>query len=70
MNSRSANLDTELAFIMVVPSGDEVDDVRKLRRKLAEEVSHLWAHAVPWRGGERKVRVGTKAIVGLVGGML
>lgn len=55
---------------MVVPSGDEVDDVRRLRRKLAEEVSHLWAHAVSWRGGERKVRVGTKAIVGLVGGML
>jgi len=70
LNSRSANLDTELAFIMVVPSDDEVEDARVLRRKLAEEVSHLRAHAVPWRGEERKVRVGTKAIVGLVGGML
>lgn len=69
LNSRSANLDTELAFVMVVPSTD--DEVTKdLRNKLREEVAHLREHADTWKGGERKVRPGTKALVKLVGGML
>lgn len=41
-----------------------------LRQKLQEEIQGLHRWAVPWRGGERKIRCRTKAIVGLVGGML
>ncbi|OJA17034.1 hypothetical protein AZE42_03559 [Rhizopogon vesiculosus] len=63
LNSRSANLDTELSFVMVTSSDS-------LRQKLQEEIQALHRWAVPWRGGERKVRCRTKAIVGLVGGML
>jgi CDP-diacylglycerol--glycerol-3-phosphate 3-phosphatidyltransferase len=63
LNSRSANLDTELSFVMATSSDD-------LRRELQEEIQGLHRWAVPWRGGERKVRWRTKAIVALVGGML
>ncbi|EJD02180.1 CDP-diacylglycerol-glycerol-3-phosphate 3-phosphatidyltransferase [Fomitiporia mediterranea MF3/22] len=69
LNSRSANLDIELAFVMVVPSSDG-EDTRNLREQLREEVNGLRRHAVPWRGEERKVRPGTKALVKVVGGML
>ncbi|KAG1858071.1 hypothetical protein DFJ58DRAFT_877132, partial [Suillus subalutaceus] len=62
LNSRSANLDTELSFVMATSSDD-------LRQKLQEEIQGLHHWAVPWRGGERKVRWRTKAIVALVGGM-
>jgi CDP-diacylglycerol---glycerol-3-phosphate 3-phosphatidyltransferase len=63
LNSRSANLDTELSFVMATSTDG-------LRQKLQEEIQGLQRWAVPWRGGERKVRCRTKAIVGLVGGML
>ncbi|KAF7799599.1 hypothetical protein EIP86_010837 [Pleurotus ostreatoroseus] len=63
LNSRSANLDTELSFILATTSS-------KLRRRLAHEVEDLWSHAQAWRGMERRVRLGTKAIVAAVGGML
>ncbi|KLO07327.1 CDP-diacylglycerol-glycerol-3-phosphate 3-phosphatidyltransferase [Schizopora paradoxa] len=74
LNSRSANLDTELAFVMVLPesnSGDASgDDVMLLRRKLADEIAGLRQFAVPWEGAQRRVRAGTKVLVNLVGGML
>ncbi|KZP08715.1 hypothetical protein FIBSPDRAFT_938822 [Athelia psychrophila] len=63
LNSRSANLDTELSFMMMTTS--EV-----LRRKLHDEIQGLQQHAGPWTGGERRVPLTTKAIVGIVGGML
>ncbi|KZT23964.1 hypothetical protein NEOLEDRAFT_1068461 [Neolentinus lepideus HHB14362 ss-1] len=63
LNSRSANLDTELSFIMMSSSSG-------LRRQLHDEVEGLWRHARPWRGAERKVRFGTKMLVNVVGGML
>jgi CDP-diacylglycerol--glycerol-3-phosphate 3-phosphatidyltransferase len=63
LNSRSANLDTELSFVMATSSDD-------LRQELQEEIQGLHRWAVAWRGGERKVRWRTKAIVALVGGML
>ncbi|KAI0077108.1 hypothetical protein K474DRAFT_1771977 [Panus rudis PR-1116 ss-1] len=63
LNSRSANLDTELSFVLVTSSPT-------LRRQLAEEVEGLRMHTQPWRGGERKVRIGTKALVAVMGGML
>ncbi|KAI5122227.1 hypothetical protein M0805_002715 [Coniferiporia weirii] len=69
LNSRSANLDMELAFVMVIPSSED-EGVRDLRKQLGDEVRGLREHAVPWRGHERKVRSGTKALVELVGGML
>ena len=63
LNSRSANLDTELSFVLATSSAG-------LRRQLREEVDHLWEHARPWQGGGRPVRIGTKALVAVVGGML
>ncbi|TFK46642.1 hypothetical protein OE88DRAFT_1667261 [Heliocybe sulcata] len=63
LNSRSANLDTELSFIMMSSSPE-------LRRQLQQEVEGLWRHARPWQGAGRKVRLGTKALVNVVGGML
>ena len=41
-----------------------------LRRQLQAEQSAISAHAEPWKGAERRVRFGTKALVKLVGGML
>ena len=63
LNNRSANLDTELSFIMVTTS-------TTLRKRLGEELDGLRDHSQTWRGGERHVRKGTKFLVGLVGGML
>ncbi|EIW84762.1 hypothetical protein CONPUDRAFT_116933 [Coniophora puteana RWD-64-598 SS2] len=63
LNSRSAHLDTELSFVLATGSD-------ALRGRLREEVAGLKAHAGPWRGGERAVRARTRAIVGVVGGML
>ncbi|EGN95719.1 hypothetical protein SERLA73DRAFT_113405 [Serpula lacrymans var. lacrymans S7.3] len=63
LNSRSSHLDTELSFIMMTSS-------EALRHTLRQEVVGLRHWAVPWKGDERKVRWRTKAIVGLVGGML
>lgn len=67
LNSRSANLDTELAFVMVIADGENGHDLRK---RLAEEIANLRKHSEPWKGGERKVRFGTKLLVNFVGGML
>ncbi|KAH9952145.1 CDP-diacylglycerol-glycerol-3-phosphate 3-phosphatidyltransferase [Amylocystis lapponica] len=63
LNSRSANIDTELSFVLATTAPE-------LRTRLAEEVDALREHALPWRGGERRVRVGTRILVGAVGGML
>ena len=63
LNSRSANLDAELSFVLATTSPE-------LQKALADEVDGLHAHAHQWRGEERKVRVGTRVLTGLVGGML
>lgn len=67
LNSRSANLDTELSFVLATTNPT-------LQKKLAEEVDGLREHAHPWRGeynsDTRRVRLGTWALVGIVGGML
>ncbi|EIW60226.1 CDP-diacylglycerol--glycerol-3-phosphate 3-phosphatidyltransferase [Trametes versicolor FP-101664 SS1] len=67
LNSRSANLDTELSFVLATTSP-------VLRQRLGEEVDGLRAHARTWRGEdnseERRVRLGTRLLVGAVGGML
>ncbi|TBU50307.1 CDP-diacylglycerol-glycerol-3-phosphate 3-phosphatidyltransferase [Dichomitus squalens] len=68
LNSRSANLDTELSFVLATRSP-------ALRQRFAEEVEGLREHARPWRGQDdsdeaRRVRLGTRALVAFVGGML
>ncbi|KAG6336934.1 hypothetical protein ID866_2172 [Astraeus odoratus] len=63
LNSRSANLDTELSFVMLTSS-------QVLRTGLQQEVIGLWRHATPWKGAERKIRWRTKTIVGMINGML
>ncbi|KAG5637462.1 hypothetical protein H0H81_004479 [Sphagnurus paluster] len=73
LNSRSAHIDTELSFIMVVPSPPTpapVSGTVDIRRQLADEVSRIRAYAVEWKGAGRRVRFWTKLIVGLVKGML
>lgn len=69
LNSRSANLDTELAFVMLTPVSEN-EDVVRLRKDLDAEIQGLRTYAIPWKGEQRKVRMGTKALVALVGGML
>ena len=63
LNSRSANLDTELSFILLTSS-------ETLQKSLRDEVGNLWGCAMPWQGAERNVRWRTKTIVGMVDGML
>ena len=56
---------------MTVPESSEDKAAFALRQKLHDEVQNLKMFAVPWRGGSRHVRMGTKILVGLgVGGML
>lgn len=63
LSARSAELDVELSFALLT-------DAPVLRAHLSEEVRALWAHARPWEGANRKVRLGTKALVAMVGNML
>ncbi|KAI8989810.1 hypothetical protein BD414DRAFT_485242 [Trametes punicea] len=67
LNARSANLDTELSFVLATTSST-------LRQQLAKEVDGLRTHAQAWQGEsnseERRVRLGTRVLVGVVGGML
>jgi CDP-diacylglycerol--glycerol-3-phosphate 3-phosphatidyltransferase len=76
LNSRSAHLDTELSFLMLIPSEASGDHETKpspnlpLRKALAQEVDRIRSHTVHWKGEERKVRFTTKIIVWLVKGML
>ena len=71
LNSRSSNLDTELSFIMTVPENNGDKAALALRQKLQDEVQGLKGFVVPWRGESRRVRIGTKMLVGLgVEGML
>ncbi|KAJ6544992.1 CDP-diacylglycerol-glycerol-3-phosphate 3-phosphatidyltransferase [Mycena vulgaris] len=67
LNSRSAHIDTELSFLMLVPESPGSD---ALRQQLADELGNLRTHSSSWKGAQRRVRLGTKALVGLVGGML
>ncbi|KAF7327274.1 CDP-diacylglycerol--glycerol-3-phosphate 3-phosphatidyltransferase [Mycena kentingensis (nom. inval.)] len=69
LNSRSAHIDTELSFLMLAPDANN-EPVLRLRRRLAEERDNIRAHSRAWRGAERRVRPGTKALVWMVGGML
>lgn len=76
LNSRSAHLDTELSFLMLVPSEASSDHETKpspnlpLRKALAQEVDRIRSHTVHWKGEERRVRFTTKIIVWLIKGML
>ncbi|CAK5269581.1 unnamed protein product [Mycena citricolor] len=65
LNSRSAHIDSELSFLMLPPAGAE-----ELRNRMGDEIQGLRAHAVPWQGADRNVRIGTKMLVGMVGNML
>jgi len=84
LNSRSAHIDTELSFVMVVPSTQNSADAHRdfpviekinetataIRHQLADEVAHLRANAVDWKGLHRDVRFLTKIIVAMVKRML
>jgi CDP-diacylglycerol--glycerol-3-phosphate 3-phosphatidyltransferase len=77
LNARSAHLDTELSFLMVLPTevgegGDPSSSkaVISLRRALAEEIANIRRNTVDWQGWRRKVRKTTKGFVWLLKGML
>jgi CDP-diacylglycerol---glycerol-3-phosphate 3-phosphatidyltransferase len=79
LNSRSAHIDTELSFLMIIPSESVVCESMQgendaaslaLRRKLDSEISGIRSDAVEWQGGSRKVRWTTKLLVWLAKGML
>ncbi|KAG6826348.1 hypothetical protein H0H92_000231 [Tricholoma furcatifolium] len=85
LNSRSAHIDSELSFIMIVPStstpAEDVDATvipqegsaspsLAVRTQLKEEVDRIRAHATSWKGARRNVRFWTKALVRMVKGML
>ena len=55
--------------MMVVPS-TEGGSASVLRRNLQMELDGLREYAKPWIGMRRRVRMGTKLLVGLVYGML
>ncbi|KAG6877516.1 hypothetical protein C0993_006466 [Termitomyces sp. T159_Od127] len=68
LNSRSAHIDTELSFVMVIPCGSSGTD--GVREQLKTEIDGLRVHATEWKGGQRNVRFWTKVIVRIVKGML
>ncbi|KAF5341669.1 hypothetical protein D9611_001998 [Ephemerocybe angulata] len=73
LNARSAHLDTELSFLMVLPSegsDGQPSSISILRAGLQEEVSKIREHTTEWQGWKRKVRATTKMIVWLIRGML
>lgn len=79
LNSRSAHIDTELSFLMIIPPESVVCESMQgendaaslaLRRKLDSEINGIRSNAVEWRGGDRKVRWTTKLLVWLAKGML
>ncbi|KAJ7592660.1 hypothetical protein C8J56DRAFT_822576 [Mycena floridula] len=67
LNSRSAHLDTELSFVMVIPQNDNTEG---LRMQLAKEVANIRSNGQPWTGDGRKIPLTTKFLVRIVGGML
>ncbi|EEB93526.1 hypothetical protein MPER_07800, partial [Moniliophthora perniciosa FA553] len=81
LNSRSSHIDTELSFVMILPSKQQDTDsqqkateltngITTLQAQLADEVANIRASTHEWKGDSRKVRLGTKLLVALVGKML
>ncbi|KAF8646207.1 hypothetical protein AX16_007349 [Volvariella volvacea WC 439] len=75
LNSRSAHIDTELSFVMLLPSEPTAghapsSEVVALRQSLADEVEGIRENAESWHGKDRKVGWLTTLIVALVEGML
>jgi len=80
LNSRSAHIDTELSFLLIIPSesqspstessAPETSPLSSLRQDLFREIARIRANSGEWNGGHRKVRWTTKIIVWLVKGML
>lgn len=63
LNSRSAQLDTELSFVMLANSV-------AVRKKLQLELQRLNEFAEDWKGDQRNVRVITKVLARLLSGYL
>ncbi|SJL09879.1 uncharacterized protein ARMOST_13260 [Armillaria ostoyae] len=76
LNARSAHLDTELSFLMLLPPSNEseghgiADSTMSLRHQLADEVRTIRSHAHEWNGYERTVRTGTRTMLKIVEDML
>ncbi|KAF8921004.1 hypothetical protein CPB85DRAFT_1211042 [Mucidula mucida] len=73
LNARSAHIDTELSFMMVVPPSNEPEVASAnhvLRRRLAEEVASIRKHVTPWTGHDRHVRFATPMMLRIVEDML
>ncbi|TFK27472.1 hypothetical protein FA15DRAFT_586378 [Coprinopsis marcescibilis] len=70
LNARSAHLDTELSFMMVIPSSSPSSDALELQSALAQEASKIRGHTVEWKGAEREVSKITRLLVRILKGML
>ncbi|KAG6910082.1 hypothetical protein DXG01_013134 [Tephrocybe rancida] len=83
LNSRSAHIDTELSFIMIVPSSPDTlakgspklgegvaSSTLAIRSQLLDEIQGLRMHTIDWMGGQRKVSFWTRVLVRIVKGML
>jgi len=80
LNSRSAHIDTELSFLIIIPSEGQPPSTESsasgpspllsLRQDLFREIKRIRANSGEWNGAHRKVRWTTKIIVWLVKGML
>lgn len=74
LNARSAHIDTELSFMMVLPTegrqqGPE-NSVATLRHALADEIAKIRENTADWQGWRRKIRKTTRMLVWLIKGML
>ncbi|KAK0194007.1 hypothetical protein F5146DRAFT_925068 [Armillaria mellea] len=76
LNARSAHLDTELSFLMLLPPSNESEDhgaadsTMSLRHQLADEIRTIRSQAHEWNGYERTVRTGTRTMLKIVEDML
>ncbi len=76
LNARSAHLDTELSFLMLLPPSNEseghgvADSTMSLKHQLADEIRTIRSHAHEWNGYERTVRTGTRTMLKIVEDML
>ncbi|KAK0204999.1 hypothetical protein DFS33DRAFT_1259234 [Desarmillaria ectypa] len=76
LNARSAHIDTELSFLMLLQPSNEfeghdiADSTMSLGRQLADEIRTIRNHAHEWNGSQRTVRPGTRTMLKIVEDML
>ncbi|KAK0469546.1 CDP-diacylglycerol-glycerol-3-phosphate 3-phosphatidyltransferase [Desarmillaria tabescens] len=77
LNARSAHIDTELSFLMLLQPPNEsegydaaADSTMSLGCQLADEIRTIRSHAYEWSGYQRAIRPGTRTMLRIVEDML